>query len=122
MPRVIHFEIPVDNPDRATKFYSSVFGWKIEKLGGPEDYWLITTGKDEEPGINGALTRRQEPVTATTNAISVPSVDAFLSKVAANGGKTVMPKTAISGVGYMAYCRDTEGNLFSIFQDDTSAK
>ncbi|MBI2851592.1 MAG: VOC family protein [Chloroflexi bacterium] len=122
MPRVIHFEIPVDDPDRAIKFYSSVFGWKIESWGGPADYWLITTGKDDEPGINGAITRRQEPVMATTNALDVPSVDDFLGKIAANGGKVVMRKTAVPGVGYMAYCRDTEDNLFSIFQDDTSAK
>ena len=56
MARVVHFEIPVDNPDRAVKFYTDVFGWKIEKWEGPIDYWLITTGEENEPGINGALT------------------------------------------------------------------
>lgn len=90
MPKVIHFEIPIDNPDRATKFYSSVFGWKIENWGGPAEYWLITAGKDDEPGINGALTRRQDPVTTTANAIGVPSVDDFLKKVVAGEARQLL--------------------------------
>ncbi|MBI4330631.1 MAG: VOC family protein [Chloroflexi bacterium] len=123
MPRVVHFEIPIDNPDRAVKFYTKVFAWKIDKYAGPEDYWLVTTGPDNQPGINGALMRRQEPLaTAVTNSIEVPSVDDYLKKVTAGGGKVVMPKMAIPGVGWAAYCSDTEGNKFGLFQSDTSAK
>ncbi len=75
LPRVIHFEIPADDPDRAVAFYKRVFGWKIEKWGGPANYWLVTTGEEKEPGINGAITEKSENVPATTNTISVPSFD-----------------------------------------------
>ena len=121
MPRVIHFEIPMDNNERATTFYSSVFGWKIEKSPFM-DYWLATTGPDNEPGINGALAPRADTMKTTTNTVGVPSVDEFLKKIAAAGGKAVTPKMPIPGIGYFAYCQDTEGNLFGIMQDDKSAK
>ncbi len=55
MPKVVHFEIPADNPQRAVKFYQKVFNWKIEKWQGPMDYWFVTTGEDKELGINGAI-------------------------------------------------------------------
>ncbi len=55
MPRVIWFEIPAYNRERAAKFYEDVFGWKVEKWEGPFDYWLVTTGEEGEPGINGAI-------------------------------------------------------------------
>lgn len=61
MPRVVHFELSADNPDRAVKFYTKVFNWKIEKWAGPQDYWLITTGGEKEPGINGAIMQRSDP-------------------------------------------------------------
>jgi predicted enzyme related to lactoylglutathione lyase len=121
MPRIIHFEIPAENPERAVKFYQKVFKWKIEKWAGPMDYWLVTTGEDKEPGINGAITLK-ENLAATTNTVDVPSVDDFLKKIKEAGGKVVMPKTAVPGVGYMAYCADTEGNVFGIMQNDPSAK
>ena len=121
MPRVIHFEIPVDNSARATKFYSSVFGWKIEK-SPIMDYWLANTGPENEPGINGALAPRDNTMKTTTNTVGVPSVDEFIKKIVKAGGKVVTPKMPIPGVGYFSYCQDTEGNLFGIMQADTSAK
>ena len=121
MPRVIHFEIPAGNPERATKFYQNVFGWKIEKWQGPEDYWLITTGPEGEPGINGAIMVRDDPSDAVRNTIDVPSADEFIAKVEDYGGKIVAPKMAVPGVGYMAYLSDTEGNIFGIMEDDPSA-
>jgi uncharacterized protein len=120
MLRVTHFELPADDPDRAVAFYQKVFGWQITKWEGPIDYWLVMTGKDE-PGIDGAIMRR-ESVTGTTNTIDVPSVDEFIQKVAAAGGKAVTQKMAIPGIGYFAYCMDTEGNLFGIMQEDPAAK
>jgi len=122
MPRVIHFEIPADDPDRAVAFYKKVFGWKIENWGGPAKYWLITTGEDKEPGINGAIAEKSESVSATTNTVSVQSFDETVKKVAAAGGKVLMPKMAVAGIGYMTYCKDTEGNVFGIMQNDPKAK
>jgi len=117
MPRVIHFEIHADDPERAVKFYQKVFGWEIQKWGGPVDYWLIKTGEPKEPGIDGAITREE-----AYNTIGVPSVDEFARKIVEAGGKVVREKAPIPGVGYLAYCMDTEGNVFGIMQEDPSAK
>lgn len=122
MPRVIHFEITTDDPERAVKFYEEVFGWKTQRWGGGnQTYWLLDTGS-EEPGIGGGIMRRQPEFPPTVNTIGVPSVDAFAKKVVAAGGSVVMEKRAIPGIGYQAYCRDTEGNLFGVHQSDPSAK
>ncbi len=121
MPRVVHFEIPAEDPDRAVKFYSEVFNWKIEKWAGPVDYWLATTGSDNEPGINGAIMKRQNQQATVTNTIEIPSVDDFLNNIVANGGKIIAPKMPVPGVGYAAYFSDTEGNVFGLMQPDTSA-
>ena len=120
MPRVIHFEIPVDDADRAKSFYERAFGWRINRYGGPVDYWLIESGDGNEPGIDGALTLRSS-AEHTVNTISVPSFEEYLAKIEVAGGKAVSPKMTIPGVGYMAYCLDTEGNVFGIMESDESA-
>jgi predicted enzyme related to lactoylglutathione lyase len=121
MSRVIHFEIPADNPDRAVEFYRTVFGWEIQKWAGPQEYWLASTGPDSQPGINGGLMRRQQPGAGTCNTIGVISLDQALANITKQGGKVVVPRTAIPGVGYLAYCSDTEGNVFGVMQADNTA-
>jgi predicted enzyme related to lactoylglutathione lyase len=121
MPRVIHFEIPADDPARAVKFYEAVFGWKVEKWDGPADYWLAMTGEEGQPGINGAITGRGEPTTVVVNTMDVASVDDSIAQVVANGGSVLMPKMPVPGVGYLAYGRDTEGNAFGMMQNDPDA-
>jgi predicted enzyme related to lactoylglutathione lyase len=121
MGRVIHFEINADNPERAVKFYEGVFGWKISTWGGPVDYWLVSTGERNKPGVDGAIMKRMDKET-TVIFVDVPSVDEFLKKVVKVGGKAITEKTPIPGTGYSAYCRDTEGNVFGLFQEDSSAK
>lgn len=121
MPRVVHFEILADDPKRAAKFYEKVFDWKIAKWQGPVDYWLVTTGQDKEPGINGAIMQRMKRG-STWNTIDVPSLDEYLKKIAQAGGKVVQKKTTVPGVGYMAYCKDPEGNVFGLMQADEKAK
>lgn len=118
MPRVVHFEISAEDPERASAFYRDVFGWKINKWEGPQDYWLISTGQNGEPGIDGGLMRRQQPGAATVNTVDVPSVDEFANRITSKGGAVVAPKMPIPGVGYLAYCQDTEGNTFGILQGD----
>ena len=86
------------------------------------DYWLVTTGDDSAPGIHGAIMQRSEMASTVVNSIDVPSVDDFIKKVTKNGGKVVTPKTPIPGIGYFAYCKDTEGNMFGILQPDMSVK
>jgi predicted enzyme related to lactoylglutathione lyase len=121
MPRVIHFEIPADNPDRAGKFDAQVFGWKFNKWSGPQDYWLVTTGEGQ-PGINGGMLRRPHPGAGTVNTVDVNSVDEALIQIQAAGGTVVVPKMPIPGVGYLAYCQDTEANTFGVMQADPAAK
>jgi predicted enzyme related to lactoylglutathione lyase len=122
MSRVIHFEIPAAEPERAAAFYKQVFGWSIEKWPGPMEYWMVTTGADGAPGINGGLLKKQAPTTATTNTIGVDSVEKAIAAVKRAGGTLVMPKTPIPTIGYFAYLEDTEGNLFGVLQSDADAK
>jgi predicted enzyme related to lactoylglutathione lyase len=121
MPRVIHFEFAADNPERAAKFYSEVFGWESAKWGGPMDYWLVKTGADG-PGIDGGILRYQDKMPRTINSVEVKSVDEYMEKATRSGGKVAKPKMAIPGVGYQAYFLDTEGNVVGVFQPDASAK
>jgi predicted enzyme related to lactoylglutathione lyase len=115
MPRVIHFEVSADDPARASQFYEKVFGWNIQKWGGPREYWIISTGGDDQPGINGGIFKREGQINYV-NTIDVPSVDEFVAKVTEHGGKEVVPKTTIPGVGDLVYCQDTEGNVFGILE------
>lgn len=122
--RVVHFEIHAANPERAVNFYRSVFGWSISKWDGPVDYWLVATGPDSEPGINGAILQRRgeidgQAVIAFVCTIDVASLDETVEKVAAAGGDTtVLPKHPVPGIGWNAYCKDTEGNIFGLMQAD----
>lgn len=122
MSRIIHFEIPAADPEKLSAFYQKVFGWKFDKWAGPMEYWMIITGKDGEPGINGGMMRKPGGIASTTNTIGVQSVDSSIGAVTKAGGKLIMPKTPIPGVGYFAYCEDTEGNMFGVMQADSSAK
>ena len=127
MPRVIHFEIHAEDPERAVAFYQRVFGWTCTRWSGPVDYWLIKTGPDGQPGINGGLIKRRGPIDGTAVlayvcTIDVPSVDEWLGHITAAGGTVALPKMAVPGVGWRAYAKDTEGNVFGIMQADTSAK
>ena len=128
MPRVIHFEIVADKPERAIKFYKEVFGWEFNKWNGPQEYWLVKTGEDSQPGINGGLTPKMNQGSndntgsRVTNTIDVSSVDEFSKKITMEGGKNVGPKMAIPGIGDLAICEDTEGSSFAIIQSDRNAK
>ena len=125
MPRVVHFEIAADEPERAARFYESVFGWQLQKWEGPIDYWLISTGPAEEPGIDGGLAKREsaeDQAYNTINTIDVDSVDDYAAKIRQSGGQVISPKHAIPGIGYLAYCADTEGNVFGIMEDDPTAQ
>ncbi len=124
MPRVVHFEIPTDDPARAAKFYQDVFGWNIQKWEGDQEYWLATTGESNQPGINGGLMKRADfpNFTQVINTIDVPDVEEFTTAIAAHGGQVVMPKFVVPGIGFLAYCQDTEGNTFGVMQGDPTAR
>jgi predicted enzyme related to lactoylglutathione lyase len=116
MPRVVHFEIYGEKPEQLVDFYTKIFGWKFEKWG-PMDYWIIKTG--EGPGIDGGLGKEKNP---SVNTIDVPDVDKYLEEIESAGGTVVAPKMTMSGIGYLAYFKDPQGNIFGIMKDDPSAK
>jgi len=123
MPTIVHFEIPTDDLERAKKFYTELFGWKIEKYPGPMEYWMITTTDEKgEKALEGGMMQRQHPQQPITNYVDVPSIDEYASKVEKLGGKVVLPKTAVPGIGYFAVCLDTENNTFAIWETDNNAK
>jgi predicted enzyme related to lactoylglutathione lyase len=128
MPRVAHFEIHASEPKELTAFYTELFGWKMQHLAHI-DYWLIDTTHGDEPGINGGLLRRQGPKPADGQAVNahmctvnVPSLDAYFARAQKLGGSVALPKMAIPGVGWVAYVKDPDGNIFGLHQVDANAK
>lgn len=122
MPRPIHFEIPAENPQRAIDFYSKALGWKFTKWDGPMEYWVISTGPSGEPGIDGGLMPRRDPNQPCVNTIGVENLDRTLESVLGNGGLMALPKMPVPGVGWLAYCKDTEGHIFGLMQADATVK
>lgn len=123
MPRVTHFNIQAEDPQRAMKFYSQVFDWEFDKFPGAMEYWLITTGNSDEPGIDGGMSYRAMDLSFNSfvNTIEVQDVDACVARIKVKGGKTLSPKIAIAGIGFYVPCQDTEGNTFGILEPDESA-
>jgi predicted enzyme related to lactoylglutathione lyase len=120
MVTIVHFEIPSDNIERSKKFYHELFGWKIDKWSGSDstmEYWMITTTDDKgNEALRGGMMKRQNPQQGITNFIGVDSIDDYSSKVQQLGGKIVVPKTPVSGMGFFAVCLDTENNSFAIWE------
>jgi uncharacterized protein len=135
MNRISHFEIQADNPERAAKFYRELFGWDIKEwiVSGfeAEDEnrrWLVTIGSETEPSINGGILFRRgpapgegQPVNAYVCTISVTDIDESVDKMLKAGGSIALPKAAVTGVGWVVYCKDLEGNIFGMMQEDWSA-
>jgi uncharacterized protein len=125
MRKVVHFEIPAEDLDRAKNFYGSVFGWELQTMpmeGG--EYTIVkTTAVDEqtqmptEPGaINGGMMQRDERVTSPVITVDVDTIDDALKQIEAGGGSTVTPRTPIPGMGAFAYFKDTEGNVLGLWE------
>ena len=126
---VVHFEIPADDPDRAAQFYRELFGWDIQKwaMDGGAEYWMVATvptdgqGRPSRPGVNGGLMRRQHPGHAPVNYVAVEGVDEYTRKAKRLGAEEVLPKTPVKGMGWFAWLKDTEGNVFGIWETDGAA-
>ena len=127
MPNLAHFAINADNVPRAKKFYERVFGWTLSAWGPPNFYQIATNAEGEPAGTLGALQGRREllPGTRTVGfecTIGVRSIDDTAKAVLANGGKTVIEKSVIVGVGTLMFFQDTEGNVFGAMQYDRQAE
>lgn len=131
MVRIVHFEVHVDDMERAKKFYGVVFDWKFEDwtdyAGMP--YFGAVTGDANEHGIDGALMQRQgpppgpnQPLNGYACTMGVADYDSTEQKILANGGKVALPKYALPGMAWQGYYIDTEGNIFGIHQPDENAK
>ena len=135
MSRVMHFEIYASDVEKIAKFYTDVFGWEITEwvLPGVEmadenRYWLVGTGPDSEAGINGGMLIRQsdlpkdkQPVNAYVCIIDVDSIDEAIENVQKAGGQITVSKMVVSGMGWSAYCKDPDGNIFGLMEEDENA-
>jgi uncharacterized protein len=119
--RVVHFEIPCDDPQKTMDFFKKVFGWSFEQFGS-ENYWMVVTGPETTPGINGGLMKRQNPGQPVANSIQVEDLDQCLVEITQAGGTVVVPKMPIPSVGWLAYFKDPDGNIHGVYQDDPSAQ
>ncbi|MCX6641368.1 MAG: VOC family protein [bacterium] len=119
MPTICHFEIPADDQPRAKAFYEKLFNWKFEHM--PEmDYYGISTGPDKSLG--GGMMKRQKPDQPIMVYIDVDCVDTYSERVQKLGGRVVMGKTAVVGMGWFAICLDSENNPFGLWEQDKEAK
>ena len=131
MGRVVHFEIQVDDVERAKAFYAAALGWTFEDWSGAvggATYWGIHTGPSEEPGIDGGLLERPAPAPGMhqgTNAyvctMQVSDYDETEQRILDAGGIVALPKMALTGMAWQGYYLDTEGNTFGIHQPDPNA-
>jgi predicted enzyme related to lactoylglutathione lyase len=122
MDSIVHFEIPADDPRRASKFYSDVFGWRIQQWENMP-YWIVSTTESDQNGtprnpgaINGGMGKREGPLKSTVVTIRVNDIDRALKTIEANGGKTVQKKQPIGDMGFTAYFKDSEGNVVGLWQ------
>ena len=125
MSKVVHFEIPADDLDRAKSFYGSVFGWQLDTMPMPGgEYTTVrTTPVDEktqmptDPGaINGGMMMRDYRTPSPVITIDVEAIDISLKEIEAEGGSTVTPRTEIPGMGAFAYFKDPEGNVLGLWE------
>jgi uncharacterized protein len=116
--KVVHFEIPLDDAERGRAFYEQALGWQLEQWG-PVPYWTLAGAEGE--GIGGGLTMRSDEVPGPLFYVGCDDVDATLTTVEAAGGTTLMGRSPIPGMGWMALFQDTEGNRVGLFQLDPEA-
>jgi len=122
MPRVVHFEIPAEDPEKTAKFYTDTFGWEIKKWDGPMEYWLVATGDKKKMGIDGGIYKKNEKMKEVVNTLDVPDIKEYVDIVKKNGGSVMGEIQEIPGVGMFAYAKDPEGNKFGMMQPFPDAK
>ena len=114
MERVVHFEIPSDDPRRAMEFYTNVFGWTFSQFPGNE-YWLVKTGADS-PGIDGGIMKKRDANQPMVNTIEVVNLDASLKRIVQFGGTIVVEKFPIPELGFQAFFKDADGHIFGVIE------
>jgi uncharacterized protein len=119
--RVVHFEIPFDDGERARTFYREAFGWDLAEVPGM-DYTMVSTGPATETGptepgfINGGMAERSEALPAPNVVLDVPDIDTALARIADLGGSTILGRTPVGDMGFSAVFRDPEGNVLGLWE------
>lgn len=121
--RVVHFEIPFDDGDRARSFYKDAFGWDVSEM--PEmSYTMVTSGPSGDRGptesgyINGGMAQREAGKFASpVITVAVESIDAALEKIEGLGGSTLVPRESVGGMGFSASFKDSEGNVMGLWEN-----
>jgi uncharacterized protein len=142
MPTIVHFEVPSDNLERTKRFYTELFGWKMEKMQGmgQREYWTFSTSSSDRGGgsnnsnggdgsgssteqwtISGGMMERQMPQEPIMVYIGVDSVTEYSNKVERLGGKVIKQKTEVPGYGWFAICTDTENNGFALWEANAAS-
>ena len=130
MNRPVHFEMHTPDPQKTAAFFERVLGWKFQKWEGPQEYWLVSTGGvgvgpqqgPTQPGINGGIMKSKDGQPRTINTVQVENVDDAVKRAVAAGAQVALPKMAIPGVGWLAYCIAPGGNIFGVMHNDQNAK
>ena len=123
MDKVIHFEVPFDDGERATTFYQEAFGWQINSMPQMQYSLVTTTPTDdsgnltEAGGINGGLLARQQPIMTPVITIGVADLDESLARIEKRGGKVMRGRQPVGDMGFAAYFQDTEGNVIGLWQN-----
>ncbi|MDD1718441.1 MAG: VOC family protein [Methanoregulaceae archaeon] len=122
MSAIVHFDVAVEDIERAKKFYSSLFAWKFESYPEMQYNLITTTNLDGTPGVGGGMGKRMDPSQRITNYFGVSSIDKAMKMVKDLGGSLITQKMAVPGMGYLCNCLDTEGNPFGLWEQDEKAK
>ena len=121
--KVVHFEVPFDDGDRARSFYEEIFGWQLQTMPEMGGYTLVTSGPSGDQGpteagfINGGMLSRDQAATpGPVIVVDVDSIDESLEKIGSQGGSTVVGKTPVGDMGFAAYFKDLEGNVIGLWE------
>jgi predicted enzyme related to lactoylglutathione lyase len=117
MPTIVHFDVPAENIERAANFYRQLFGWSIERLPGPMEYYgIMTTDEEGRPALGGGMGRNNEWDTGMMNYVGVSSIEETVARLIGLGGRVALPRTEVPGHGFLAVFIDTEGNRLGLWE------
>jgi hypothetical protein len=123
MADIAHFMIPADNVERAKHFYRTLLGWKIEPTKNTMDtaklaemqYHDISTGAAKNGTLNTGGLYKRHMTESIINFVEIEDIDNVLANVENLGGRIMMPKEEIKGVGLTAVIQDSEGNVIGLW-------
>ncbi len=115
---VVHWEFWSRDPQKISVFYEKIFDWKTQFI--PEiQYHLVSTGG--HGGIDGGImTPKPGPWPGNMAMyIDVDNLETYVNKIKEAGGKIIVDKQTIPGVGFFALFEDPDGRVLGIWQKQT---